>query len=73
MFPGDIVVGDGEGVVIIPAHMANDITNEAHEMTAFEDFVEEQVLKGESIVGLYPATMEEKQVKFKAWRQANKR
>jgi regulator of RNase E activity RraA len=73
VFPGDIVVGDGEGVVIIPAHMANDITNEAHEMTAFEDFVEEQVLKGESIVGLYPATMEETQVKYKAWRQANKR
>ena len=73
VFPGDIVVGDGEGVVVIPAHMANDITEEAHEMTAFEDFVEEQVMKGESIVGLYPATMEETQVKFKAWRQANKR
>ena len=73
VFPGDIVVGDGEGVVVIPAHMANDITGEAHEMTAFEDFVEEQVMKGESIVGLYPATMEETQVKFKAWRQANKR
>jgi regulator of RNase E activity RraA len=73
VFPGDIVVGDGEGVVVIPAHMANDITEEAHEMTAFEDFVEEQVMKGESIVGLYPATMEETRVKFKAWRQANKR
>ena len=73
VFPGDIVVGDGEGVVVIPAHMANDITEEAHEMTAFEDFVEEQVMKGETIVGLYPATMEETQVKFKAWRQANKR
>ncbi len=73
VFPGDIVVGDGEGVVVIPAHMANDITEEAHEMTAFEDFVEEQVMKGESIVGLYPATMEETQIKFKAWRQANKR
>ncbi len=73
VFPGDIVVGDGEGVVVIPAHMANDITEEAHEMTAFEDFVEEQVMKGESIVGLYPATMEETQAKFEAWRQANKR
>jgi len=73
VFPGDIVVGDGEGVVVIPALMANDITDEAHEMTAFEDFVEEEVMKGETIVGLYPATMEETQVKFKAWRQANKR
>ena len=56
VFPGDIVVGDGEGVIIIPAHMANDIAEEAHEMTAFEDFVEEEVMKGETIIGLYPAT-----------------
>ncbi len=73
VFPGDIVVGDGEGVIIIPAHMANDIAEEAHEMTAFEDFVEEEVMKGESIIGLYPATKEETQVKFKAWRQVKNR
>ena len=73
VYPGDIVVGDGEGVIVIPAHMANDIAYEAHEMTAFEDFVEEEVMKGETIVGLYPATKEETQAKFKAWRQANNR
>jgi regulator of RNase E activity RraA len=73
VFPGDIVVGDGEGVIIIPAHMANDITQDAHEMTAFEDFVEEEVMKGETIVGLYPATKEETRIKFQAWRQANNR
>ena len=73
VFPGDIVVGDGEGVIIIPAHMANDIAEEAHEMTAFEDFVEEEVMKGETIVGLYPATKEETRIKFQAWRQANNR
>jgi len=73
VFPGDVVVGDREGVVIVPAHLANDIAEEAHEMTVFEDFVEEEVLKGETIIGLYPATKEETQVKFKAWRQANKR
>jgi regulator of RNase E activity RraA len=73
VFPGDIIVGDGEGVIVIPAHMANDITDEAFEMTAFEDFVEEEVMKGESIIGLYPATKEETKVKFKAWREANNR
>lgn len=73
VFPGDIVVGDEEGVIIIPAHMANDIAAEAHEMTAFEDFVEEEVMKGETIVGLYPATKEETRIKFQAWRQANNR
>ena len=73
VYPGDIVVGDGEGVIVIPAHMANDITDEAHEMTAFEDFVEEQVLKGETIIGLYPATTEAAREKYAAWRQKNSR
>jgi regulator of RNase E activity RraA len=39
VFPGDVVVGDGEGVVIVPAHLAEEIATEAVEMTAFEDFV----------------------------------
>jgi regulator of RNase E activity RraA len=73
VFPGDIVVGDGEGVVVIPEHLANDIAGEAHEMTAFEDFVEEEVMKGETIIGLYPATTEQTRAKFQAWRQANNR
>lgn len=73
VFPGDIIVGDGEGVAVIPVHLANEIAEEAHEMTAFEDFVEVEVLKGETIVGLYPATKEETHAKFKAWRRANNR
>src|SRR5688572_16139052 len=56
VFPGDIIVGDGEGVIVIPAHLAEEIAEEATEMTAFEDFVGEEVLKGRSILGLYPAT-----------------
>ena len=37
--PGDVIVGDGEGVVVIPAHLADEIADEAVEMTAFEDVV----------------------------------
>src|SRR3569623_690642 len=54
VWPGDVVVGDGEGVVVIPAHIADEIAAEAVEMTAFEDFVTEEVQKGRSILGLYP-------------------
>ena len=43
VFPGDVVVGDGEGVVVIPAHLADEVAAEAVEMTAFEDFVTEEV------------------------------
>jgi len=69
VFPGDIVVGDGEGVVVIPAGIADEIANEAHEMTAFEDFVTEQVMAGRSIIGLYPPTQEQTLTDFAAWRE----
>jgi regulator of RNase E activity RraA len=73
VWPGDVVVGDGEGVVVIPAHIADEIAAEAVEMTAFEDFVTEEVMKGRSILGLYPATEEKTKSDFAAWRQANGR
>jgi regulator of RNase E activity RraA len=71
VFPGDVMVGDREGVVVIPAEIADDVAAEAFEMTAFEDFVTEEVLKGRSIVGLYPPTLEKSKDDFAAWRQLN--
>ena len=68
VFPGDVVVGDGEGVIVIPAHLADEIADEAVEMTAFEDFVIEQVNAGRSILGLYPPTDEQSRTDFAAWR-----
>jgi regulator of RNase E activity RraA len=73
VWPGDVVVGDGEGVVIIPAHLADEIASEAVEMTAFEDFVQEEILKGRSILGLYPPTDPQTPKDFAAWREANER
>ncbi len=73
VFPGDIVVGDKEGVVIIPAELADEIALEAFEMTAFEDFVSEQVLAGQTIIGLYPPTLQKSKDDFAAWRVKHKR
>jgi regulator of RNase E activity RraA len=73
VWPGDVVVGDAEGVIVIPAAIADDIATEAVEMTVFEDFVQEQVLAGRSILGLYPPTDEQTRVDFAAWRQARGR
>ena len=42
-------------------------------MTAFEDFVTEEVLKGRSIIGLYPATDPQTKDEFAAWRKAKGR
>ena len=73
VFPGDVVLGDAEGVVVIPAHLADEVAGEAREMTAFEDFVAEEVMKGRSILGLYPATDEQARADFATWRAAKGR
>jgi regulator of RNase E activity RraA len=73
VWPGDVVVGDAEGVVVIPAHLADEIAAEAVEMTAFEDFVTEEVGKGRSILGLYPPTDDKAKQDFAAWRKAKGR
>jgi len=52
VFPGDVIVGDGDGVIIIPARPADEIAAGAVEMAAFEDFVAAQVLGGRYILGL---------------------
>lgn len=73
VFPGDIVVGDDDSVIVIPAHLANEVAEEATEMTAYEDFALEQVQAGDSIIGLYPATRNENLEKFATWRKQNGR
>lgn len=73
VFPGDILVGDDDSVIVIPAHLADEIAEEAVEMTAYEDFAIEQVRRGESIIGLYPATKEENLERFKEWRSEKNR
>mgnify|MGYP003386518699 CR=1 FL=1 len=73
VWPGDIIVGDSDGVVVIPAAIADEIADEAVEMTAFEDFVTEKVQEGRSILGLYPPTEEKSKADFAAWRKAKGR
>lgn len=73
VFPGDVMLGDADGVIVIPAHLADEIALEATDMTAFEDFVTEQVRNGQSILGLYPATDPQTPIAFAAWRERHGR
>lgn len=73
VFPDDIVVGDDDSVIIIPADIADEIAVEAFEMTAYEDFVVERVKAGHTISGLYPATKDENLELFAEWRKTNNR
>ena len=67
VFPGDVMVGDGDGVMVIPAHLADEIADACAAMEDFEAFVLDEVLSGTPIIGLYPCTKEENQRKFETW------
>lgn len=69
VFPGDVLVGDSDGVMVIPAHLADEIAEVCSGMESYEDFVLEEVLNGASIIGLYPCTKDENQRKFDEWRE----
>ena len=73
VFPGDIMVGDDDSVIVIPAEIADEIADEAVEMTAYEDFVVERVKAGHTIIGLYPATEEDNLSLFAEWRRKSGR
>ena len=73
IYPGDIMVGDNEGVVCIPAEIVDEVAEEAAEMTVFEDFVQEKVSAGASTFGLYPPTNPKTIDQFNLWRDRNGR
>jgi regulator of RNase E activity RraA len=73
VFPGDIVVGDADGVIVIPAGIVDEVTADAVEMTAYEDFVTERVRAGQKTFGLYPPTDETNLEAFAIWRKQHGR
>ena len=73
VFPGDVIVGDREGVFVLPAHLSDEIADEALEMTTYEDFVMAEVRRGRSIIGLCPPTQQKSKDDFIAWRKLNAR
>jgi regulator of RNase E activity RraA len=54
VIPGDIVVGDDDGVVVVPAELAEDVLAAAIEQESQEEFITEQVRAGHGVAGLYP-------------------
>jgi regulator of RNase E activity RraA len=58
VYPGDVVVGDGDGVVVIPRHLVAEVAAEALDATEYEEYAAAQIARGRSILGLFPATAE---------------
>jgi len=72
VYPGDILMGDADGVMVIPRHLADEIAGETVEMELYEAFVLEQVRAGASTRGLYPATDPEVLTCYETWKSNGK-
>ena len=64
--PGDIVVGDADGVVVLPQALAAEVLAEAREQERQEEFIASRVAQGESIEGLFPLTATHRPA-YEAW------
>jgi len=67
VWPNDLIVGDQEGVIVIPRKIVEEISKEIKSMTDYEDYVMDQVKSGSTIKGLYPLTDKKQQIKFDNW------
>lgn len=68
VYPGDIIVGDAEGVVVVPAELADQVAQTAVEMEEKEEFITEKIQSGASIVGVYPPD-KKTLAEYEAWKR----
>jgi regulator of RNase E activity RraA len=66
---GDIILGDRNGVIVIPAGLADKVAEEAVEARDYEEFVDEQVSAGGGVYGLHIPSGEHARRAFAAWRR----
>jgi regulator of RNase E activity RraA len=68
VYPGDVIVGDEEGVVVIPAHLADEVAADAAEQEKMEAFLLERVQNGAPLRGTYPPNADTRAA-YEAWRK----
>lgn len=66
VFPGDIIIGDPDGVVVLPAAIAEEVARDAVEQDRIEAYIRQRIEDGDSIVGVYPPS-EKTQAEYRAW------
>ena len=68
VYPGDIVVADVEGVVVVPRHLADEVARDAAEQETMEAFILERIEGGAKLPGTYPPNDETKAA-YAVWRK----
>ena len=68
--PGDVIVGDADGVIVIPPDLAEEVVDAALEQEAEDAWIAAQVAEGHAIDGLFPMNAEWR-ARYDAWRATN--
>ncbi len=66
---GEVLLGDRQGVIAIPADLVDEIAEEAADALAFEAFTAEQVDAGGGVYGLHIPSGDRARIAFAAWRK----
>ena len=69
IFPGDIIVADDDGAVVIPQALADFVASEGAEHELLESWLVQEVEKGAKLPGLYPPNDENK-TRYEAWKKS---
>ncbi len=70
VYPGDVIVGDAESVVVIPAALADEVARDAFEQERIERFVLAEIAGGRSLPGTYPPNEATRQ-RYEEWKKDN--
>jgi regulator of RNase E activity RraA len=68
VLPGDVIVGDAEGVMVVPLAVAESVLRATYEQEQREEFILEKIRGGSSILGVYPPD-EDTLREYEAWRR----
>ena len=72
VYPGDILVGDGDGVTVVPRHLAAEMADLCEKRDQFEKYLSYRVAAGQGLYGVYPPT-DQVRADFEAWKKAGAR
>lgn len=70
VYPGDIIVGDADGVIVIPRHIASEIADPALAQERLEAYLHTRVHSGEALWGVYPPN-EQTLADYRKWAAEN--
>ncbi|PPC78878.1 ribonuclease activity regulator RraA [Pokkaliibacter plantistimulans] len=54
VYPGDIIVGDADGLTVVPAHLAEELAEVCSVQDELENYLAMRIAAGEALWGVYP-------------------